>query len=48
MKPHYIDRTYGETDHWYWVNRYFLLVLELELNSFSLWHFVQIIIKDRF
>ena len=29
MKPHYIDRTYGETDHWYWVNRYFLLVLGL-------------------
>jgi len=22
MKPHYIDRTYGETDHWYWVNRF--------------------------
>ena len=25
MKPHYIERTYGETDHWYWLNRYFFL-----------------------
>ena len=23
MKPHYIDRTYRETDHWYWIQRYF-------------------------
>jgi len=22
MKPHYIERTYGETDHWYWFNRF--------------------------
>ena len=34
MKPHYIDRTYGETDHWYWVNRYFLLVLGLTKDNF--------------
>merc|ERR1712130_889982 len=22
MEPHYVDRTFGESDHWYWLNRF--------------------------
>ena len=36
MKPHYIDRTFDGTDHWYWLNRYlFVDVLQLKSQILS-------------